>query len=109
VGVRTGTTAPQPVTIAGQGISGDRAETEHRAVQLICIVLAAKRELAAGGFIAYRHAVLNAGAVCTELYREAAQRSLGTTSIGGFSDDAISRFLRDAVYIRSLFRRSACL
>jgi hypothetical protein len=50
-------------------------------------------ELAASGHIGYRHTVLNAGSICAELYREAARCSLGTTSIGGFSDNAISRLL----------------
>jgi SagB-type dehydrogenase family enzyme len=60
------------------------------------IVLAVpKSELVASGHIAYRHAVLNAGSICAELYREAARHAVGTTSIGGFSDAAICCLVGD--------------
>jgi len=50
-------------------------------------------ELAVGDPRNYRRAVLNAGSVTAELYRAAARWSLGTTSIGGFSDPAISKLI----------------
>jgi nitroreductase len=60
------------------------------------LVLAARQgDLFAHGHAGYRHLVFNAGFLCADLYREAARRGLGTTSIGGFSDEAISRLLGD--------------
>jgi hypothetical protein len=60
------------------------------------IVLAAdRRELAAAGYTGYRHTILKVGAICAELYREAARCGLGTTTVGGFSDRAITEILGD--------------
>jgi hypothetical protein len=59
------------------------------------VVAAHKSELSALGHAVYRPLVLNAGFLTAELYRQAARYSLGTTSIGGFSDEAVSRLLGD--------------
>lgn len=60
------------------------------------VVVARKSELSALGHTVYRPLVLNAGFLTAELYRQAARCGLGTTSIGGFSDEAVSRLLGDA-------------
>jgi hypothetical protein len=96
--IRTGETSPQTGNMAEARNYLWRASQKQeivRASAFAVVFAASKRELAAGGSIAYRHTILNAGVACAELYREAAGRSLGTTSIGGFSDDAISGFLGD--------------
>jgi nitroreductase len=59
------------------------------------IVSARKDELEALGHLAYRPLVLNAGFLTAELYREASRCGLGTTSIGGFSDEAVADLLGD--------------
>jgi hypothetical protein len=95
---RPGATSPETLSVADARRYLWRSSQKQNIVQssAFLIVLAARKaELAAGGCIAYRHTILNAGAVCAELYREAANCCLGTTSIGGFSDDAISEFLGD--------------
>jgi hypothetical protein len=55
------------------------------------LVAAPLDELCARGHSGYRETVLHAGLVCSELYWEAARLGLGTSSIGGFSDDEVSR------------------
>jgi hypothetical protein len=57
------------------------------------VVGTAEDELVALGPSGYRETVLNAGAVCAALYRAAARLSLGTTTIGGFSDQAIAHLI----------------
>jgi nitroreductase len=59
------------------------------------VLAARKAELAAHGHPGYRALVLNAGFLCADLYREAARCGLGTTSVGGFSDEAVCRLLGD--------------
>lgn len=60
------------------------------------IVIAAHHsELCISSPAAYRHTILNAGVWCAELYREAAHCFLGTTSIGGFSDEEVAGLLGD--------------
>jgi hypothetical protein len=59
------------------------------------VVAARKSELSALGHSGYRPLVLNAGFLTAELYRHAARYALGTTSIGGFSDEAVSRLIGD--------------
>lgn len=59
------------------------------------VLVAQKSHLADYGHIGYRHMVLNAGFVCSALYREAMRCSLGTTVIGGFSDDKICHLIGD--------------
>ena len=60
------------------------------------IVIAVEQsELCLGDPAAYRHTILNAGVLCAELYREAARCFLGTTSIGGFSDEEMAGLLGD--------------
>jgi SagB-type dehydrogenase family enzyme len=60
------------------------------------VLAARKDELAQYGHAGYRALVLNAGFLCADLYREAARLELGTTSIGGFSDEGVARMLGDA-------------
>jgi SagB-type dehydrogenase family enzyme len=59
------------------------------------VVATRKSALAALGPSVYRPLVLNAGFLTAELYRQAARFALGTTSIGGFSDEAVSRLVGD--------------
>jgi hypothetical protein len=57
------------------------------------VICASYADLAALGPTGYRHAVLNAGAICADLYRAATDLPLATTTIGGFSDHAIQQLL----------------
>lgn len=59
------------------------------------VVATRKSELSALGHSVYRPLVLNAGFLTAELYRQAVRNALGTTSIGGFSDEAVSRLVGD--------------
>jgi len=63
----------------------------HSAFALVFVTN--KRDLAVAGYVGYRSIVLNVGFICAALYREAARCSIGTTTIGGFSDCEVSNFL----------------
>jgi hypothetical protein len=93
---------------AGWALPGESAATLMRQLAQACqnqaivepcafafVVAARKSELSALGHSVYRPLVLNAGFVTAEMYRQAARYALGTTSIGGFSDEAVSRLVGD--------------
>lgn len=103
VAVRVAQTAPCARAIDGDGALAarmrefDREEQASQLLRVSCqnqaivagasfaVVLGVDLEdLARHGYEGYRSAALGAGAACAELYREATQRSVGTTSIGGF-------------------------
>jgi hypothetical protein len=75
--------------------TASQKQTVARSCAFAVVIAARQDELAACGPAGYRHTVLNAGSLCAELYRTAAQMSVGTTSIGGFSDTAIASLLGD--------------
>jgi hypothetical protein len=108
VAVQTGRTAPSARAIGRDGVLGPRTrefDGDEHAPQMLraacqnqAIVAGASfavvlgvdlEELARHGHEGYRSAALGVGAACAELYREATQRSVGTTSIGGFLAGAV--------------------
>ncbi len=86
----------------------DQAETWSRACQgqaivrrasCLLIVGVSAPSLAEGPYDGFRRAALSAGLLLGWLYRSAARLGIGTTSIGGFSDDAVARTLGEREFL----------
>lgn len=61
----------------------------------ILVLTARRSDIIQSGHIGYRHAILNAGFFCATLYLEALHCTLGTTTIGGYSDVDICHLIGD--------------
>lgn len=62
----------------------------------ILIIGVPKSKILNSKHIVYQNTILNAGFLCSALYQQALRYNLGTTSIGGYSDDDICNLIGDS-------------